>query len=101
MKNGVTLIDPTTIRLSADTEFGRDIIVHPHVIFGPNVKVEEGVEIKPFSHIEGATIGKNAIIGPYARLRPGTRIDKDAHIGNFVEIKQTHVEEGAKINHLT
>jgi bifunctional UDP-N-acetylglucosamine pyrophosphorylase/glucosamine-1-phosphate N-acetyltransferase len=59
------------------------------------------VVIRAFSHIEGAAIESGATIGPFARLRPGARIGARAHIGNFVEVKQSDVEEGAKINHLT
>jgi bifunctional UDP-N-acetylglucosamine pyrophosphorylase/glucosamine-1-phosphate N-acetyltransferase len=98
---GVTLVDPTTVYLSFDTRFGRDVVVGPHVWFGPGVSVGDGVEIRPYCHIEGAVIGTDAIIGPFARLRPGADIGAEAHIGNFVEVKEARVETGAKINHLT
>ena len=100
MAAGATLIDPATVYLSFDTALGRDVVIGPHVWFGPGVAVAEGAEIRPYCHIEGATIGPRAIVGPFARLRPGATIDEDAHIGNFVEIKAARVERGAKINHL-
>ncbi len=101
MLEGVTMPMPETVYLSCDTQFGQDVHVGPHTVFGAGVRVGNGVEIKGFCHFERATIADNAIIGPYARLRPGTEIGADAHIGNFVEIKQTVVEAGAKINHLS
>ncbi len=101
MEAGVTLIDPDTVYLAADTKFGRDVLVGPNVVFGPGVAVEDGVEIKPFCHIEGTRIGTGAIIGPFARLRPGTEIGSHAHIGNFVELKNTKFGRGAKANHLS
>jgi bifunctional UDP-N-acetylglucosamine pyrophosphorylase/glucosamine-1-phosphate N-acetyltransferase len=70
------------------------------VVFGPKVKVADNVTIKPFCHFEDCTIAEGAIVGPYARLRPGTEIGRDVHIGNFVEVKKSVIEEGAKANHL-
>lgn len=101
MANGATLLDPDTVYFAADTVLGRDVTVGQHVVFGPGVTVEDGVEIKPFSHLEGATVRKGAIIGPYARLRPGTDVGEGAHIGNFVELKNINMGAGAKANHLT
>ena len=101
MANGATLIDPGSVFFSWDTRLGRDVTVGPFVVFGPGVTVADGVEIRAFSHLEGAQVGPRALIGPYARLRPGTRIGSEAHIGNFVEVKQAVVEDGAKANHLT
>ncbi len=101
MAAGVTMVDPGTVYLSADTAFGRDVAVEPHVFFGPGVAVGDGVRIRAFSHIEGATIAAGADIGPHARLRPGADIGESARIGNFVEIKAATVEAGAKVNHLT
>ena len=69
-------------------------------MFGPCVEVENNVEIRAFCHIEGAKISEGALIGPYARLRPGTEIGEDVHIGNFVELKNTTMAPGAKANHL-
>jgi bifunctional UDP-N-acetylglucosamine pyrophosphorylase/glucosamine-1-phosphate N-acetyltransferase len=100
MEAGVTLVAPETVFLSDDTKFGKDITVEPNVVFGPGVTVEDGAVIRSFSHLEGARVGKNARIGPFARLRPGADLGADVHIGNFVEVKATTIEEGAKANHL-
>jgi bifunctional UDP-N-acetylglucosamine pyrophosphorylase/glucosamine-1-phosphate N-acetyltransferase len=101
MAAGVTLSDPATVYLSADTHFGTDVVVGQHVVFGSGVVVEDQVEIKPFCHLEGAILRRGAVIGPFARLRPGTEIGPAAHVGNFVEIKNTKLGGGAKANHLS
>lgn len=101
MDNGVTLIDPETVWLCSDTEIGQDVTVGPNVWFGPGVVVEKNVEIRPFCHIEGATIEEGAIIGPFARLRPGAQIGKNSNIGNFVEIKKSVLEDKVNANHLS
>ena len=101
MLGGVTLIDPETIYLSFDTEFGQDIIIEPNVVIGRNTKIGDNCQIKSFSHIEGAVIETGCIIGPHARLRPGTILDTGVKIGNFVETKNAHFEAGAKANHLS
>jgi bifunctional UDP-N-acetylglucosamine pyrophosphorylase/glucosamine-1-phosphate N-acetyltransferase len=101
MAEGATLIDPATVYFTYDTRLGRDVVVGPHVWFGPGVSVADDVEIRPYCHIEGARIDSGAIIGPFARLRPGAEIGRDVHIGNFVEIKAAVIEEGAKVNHLS
>jgi bifunctional UDP-N-acetylglucosamine pyrophosphorylase / glucosamine-1-phosphate N-acetyltransferase len=100
MDAGVTLIAPETVFLSADTKFGRDVVVEPFVVFGPGVTVEDNAVIHSFCHFAQAHIGKGASIGPYARLRPGAELGANVHIGNFVEIKASVIEEGAKANHL-
>jgi bifunctional UDP-N-acetylglucosamine pyrophosphorylase/glucosamine-1-phosphate N-acetyltransferase len=101
MAGGATLVAPDTVFFAHDTQIGRDVLLEPNVVFGPGVSVADGVTIRGFSHIEGARIASGAIVGPFARLRPGANIAADVHIGNFVEVKQADVEEGAKINHLT
>ncbi|HEV2678407.1 MAG TPA: bifunctional UDP-N-acetylglucosamine diphosphorylase/glucosamine-1-phosphate N-acetyltransferase GlmU [Aliidongia sp.] len=101
MADGATLVDPASVFLAADTVFGRDVVIGPHVVFGPGVTVGDRVQIKSFSHIEGARIGAGAVIGPFARLRPGTELAEDVHIGNFVELKNAQLGRGAKANHLT
>ncbi|HEY5347205.1 MAG TPA: hypothetical protein VIJ72_03360, partial [Rhizomicrobium sp.] len=101
LAGGVGMIAPETVYFSYDTEIEADAQIGPYVVFGPGVRIASGVEIKAFSHIEGAEVEKYAIIGPYARLRPGARIGEGAHIGNFVEVKNANVEKGAKANHLT
>jgi bifunctional UDP-N-acetylglucosamine pyrophosphorylase/glucosamine-1-phosphate N-acetyltransferase len=98
---GVTLVAPETVFLSADTTFGRDVVVEPFVVFGPGVSVEDNAVIRSFSHLDRARVGKGASVGPYARLRPGARLEADVHIGNFVEVKEALIETGAKANHLS
>ena len=101
MAEGVSLQDPDTVWLSADTDFGSDVTVEPNVLFGPGVTVGDDVTIRAFSHIEGATIASGASVGPYARLRPGAEIGADARVGNFVEVINAKLGPGAKANHLT
>jgi bifunctional UDP-N-acetylglucosamine pyrophosphorylase/glucosamine-1-phosphate N-acetyltransferase len=101
MTAGATMIDPTSVFLSHDTELGRDVTIEPNVFFGPGARVKDGATIRAFSHIEGATIATGAVVGPFARLRPGAAIGEKARIGNFVEIKNADIEKGAKVNHLT
>lgn len=101
MRGGVTFVDPSRVQLSYDTSFGRDVIVEPDVFFGPRVKVGDGVTIRSFSHLTGAEIGPRSIIGPFARLRPGTVLAEDVHIGNFVEVKASSLGAGVKANHLS
>jgi bifunctional UDP-N-acetylglucosamine pyrophosphorylase/glucosamine-1-phosphate N-acetyltransferase len=101
LEDGVTLAAPETVFLSADTEFGRDVFVEHFVVFGPGVVVEDGARIRAFSHLEGAHVGKDAIVGPYARLRPGSDLASGVRIGNFVEVKNATMDEGSKANHLT
>jgi bifunctional UDP-N-acetylglucosamine pyrophosphorylase/glucosamine-1-phosphate N-acetyltransferase len=97
---GVGMIAPQTVFLSYDTVLEADVQIGPFVVFGPGVTVRRGAEIRAFSHLEGAEVGRNAIIGPHARLRPGAVIEDDVHIGNFVEVKKARIEKGAKANHL-
>lgn len=100
MAGGVTMTDPETVWLSADTKLAADVTIGPNVRFGPGVSIATGVEIRAFCDIEGARIGKGAIIGPFARIRPGSEVGDDVHIGNFVELKATRIGRGAKANHL-
>lgn len=101
LQEGATLIDPESVWFAADTKLGRDVTVEPHVVFGPGVEVADGATIKAFSHIEGATIATKAVIGPFARLRPGAKIGEKAKVGNFVEVKKASLGRGAKANHLS
>lgn len=118
MTQGVTLLDPDRLDVRGTLDCGRDVVIdvgcifEGRVILGDGVKVgaysvlkevevQEGVEILPFCHIEGTRIGRAARIGPYARLRPGTDLDAETHIGNFVEIKNSQVGFNSKINHLS
>ncbi len=100
MAAGVTMTDPETVWLAADTRLAADVSIGPNVRFGLGVTVASNVEIKAFCDIEGARIGSGAIIGPFARIRPGSDVAEDVHIGNFVELKATRMGRGAKANHL-
>lgn len=108
MLAGVTLIAPETVWLSYDTRIGQDTVIEPNVFFGPGVTIEQRVTIKANTHIQGfdqksrdgAIIRAGAEVGPFARIRPGADIGPDVHIGNFVEVKATKMEAGAKANHL-
>ncbi|UVI38069.1 bifunctional UDP-N-acetylglucosamine diphosphorylase/glucosamine-1-phosphate N-acetyltransferase GlmU [Qipengyuania spongiae] len=101
MAEGVTLRAPDTVFFSFDTELAPDVVVEQNVVFGPGVSVATRARIKSFSHIEGATIGEGAQVGPFARLRPGAVMEKDSFVGNFVEMKKAVLGEGAKASHLT
>jgi bifunctional UDP-N-acetylglucosamine pyrophosphorylase/glucosamine-1-phosphate N-acetyltransferase len=101
MDEGASLVAPETVWFAWDTEIGRDVTIEQNVIFGPGVKVSDHVTIRAFCHIEGATIAPDVAIGPYARLRPGTVLEDGVHVGNFVEVKNSHIMAGAKANHLT
>ena len=101
MAGGVTLTSPETVWFCHDTELGQDVTIGPNVVFGSDVSVGNNVDIRAFCHIDGATIEDGAIIGPYARLRPGADIGPDVHIGNFVEVKASRLDKGAKANHLS
>jgi bifunctional UDP-N-acetylglucosamine pyrophosphorylase/glucosamine-1-phosphate N-acetyltransferase len=101
MAEGATLIAPDTVFLAYDARIGRDVLIEPHVVIGRGVEIGDGAVIRAFSHLEGARVAGGASIGPFARLRPGADIAANARIGNFVEIKEAKIEEGAKVNHLT
>ncbi|WP_458790187.1 bifunctional UDP-N-acetylglucosamine diphosphorylase/glucosamine-1-phosphate N-acetyltransferase GlmU [Yoonia sp. MH D7] len=101
IEDGVTLLAPETVFFSYDTYLGRDAIIEQNVVFGPNVTVETGARIRAFSHLEGCHVSRGATVGPFARLRPGAELQEDVHVGNFVEIKNAVIAEGAKVNHLT
>jgi bifunctional UDP-N-acetylglucosamine pyrophosphorylase/glucosamine-1-phosphate N-acetyltransferase len=101
MQQGVTLLDPDSVYFAADTVIANDVTIEPSVFFGPGVRIESGAHIKAFSHIEGAHIGANTSVGPFARLRTGTALGADVRIGNFVELKAADVKAGAKISHLS
>ena len=101
MALGVSLTAPETVYFAYDTVLGRDSQVEPNVVFGPGVTVENGAHIRAFSHLEGCHISSGAVVGPYARLRPGTELAENVRIGNFVEIKNARIEDGAKVNHLS
>lgn len=101
MLNGATLQAPDTVYFAFDTVLGKDVVVEPNVVFGPGVVVEDYAHIRAFSHLEDCTIRANAVVGPYARIRPGSDIGQGARIGNFVETKKASIGQGAKVNHLS
>jgi bifunctional UDP-N-acetylglucosamine pyrophosphorylase/glucosamine-1-phosphate N-acetyltransferase len=101
MAGGVTMVDPGSVFLCADTQLGSDVTIEPNVVFGPGVRVADDVAIRAHSHLEGCIIGSGCVVGPFARLRPGTVLQRNVHIGNFVEVKASTLEEGVKANHLT
>ena len=101
MTNGVTLIAPETIFLSANTKIGKNVVINPYVVIGSNVKIGNNVEILSFTHIESAKIENNVKVGPFSRIRPGTVLSKGSRVGNFVEIKNSKVGAETKINHLS
>ena len=101
LDDGVTLVAPDTVFLSLDTRIGRDALIEPNVVFGPGVTVESGATIRAFSHLEGCHVSRGAIVGPYARLRPGAELAEDVRVGNFVEVKNATLATGAKVNHLS
>jgi bifunctional UDP-N-acetylglucosamine pyrophosphorylase/glucosamine-1-phosphate N-acetyltransferase len=91
---GVTLVAPETVFLSADTKFGKDVVVEPYVVFKPGVVVEDGATIRSFSHLDGAHVGKTALSASFARLRAEPSSAR-AYIGNFVEVKEARIDAGA------
>jgi len=118
LEKGVTLLDPARIDVRGELVCGRDVTIDVGCVFEGRVELADGVtvgahsvlvdttvgagvQIKPFCHFEGATIGGQSVIGPYARLRPGTELAEDVHIGNFVEVKNSKIAAHSKANHLT
>ncbi|MGE5616554.1 MAG: bifunctional UDP-N-acetylglucosamine diphosphorylase/glucosamine-1-phosphate N-acetyltransferase GlmU, partial [Bacillota bacterium] len=117
LQQGVTLADPARLDVRGELACGRDVFIDVNCIFEGRVRLGDGVrvgascilrdvtigsatEIKPFSIIEEADVGAGARIGPYARIRPGTKLEDEVHIGNFVEVKASHIGFGSKANHL-
>jgi len=101
IETGVAMPAPETVFFALDTWVGRDAEIEHNVVFGPGVTVESGARIRAFSHLEGCHVSAGAVVGPYARLRPGAEIGNDARIGNFVEVKEAQIGDGAKVNHLS
>jgi len=101
MDEGATLIAPETVLFSWDTQVGRDVTIEPNVFFGPGVVIADNVLIRANSHIEGAKLASGVKVGPFARLRPGTVLEEGSFVGNFVEVKNAVLGQGAKASHLT
>jgi bifunctional UDP-N-acetylglucosamine pyrophosphorylase/glucosamine-1-phosphate N-acetyltransferase len=117
MNGGVVVIDRARLDIRGQLDCGQDVRIDANVVFEGTVsladgvsigancmlrdaEIGEGVKILPFTHIEGAAVEAGAVVGPYARLRPGSVVGKQAKVGNFVEVKNTRLGEGAKANHL-
>ena len=118
MEKGVTLSDPSRIDVRGRLTFGRDVAIDINCVFegdvtlgdgvtiGPqcvlkNVRVAAGTRIEAFCHLEDAVIGANCRLGPYARIRPGSKLAEGVHIGNFTEVKNSDIGAGSKANHLS
>ena len=101
IKQGVKMIDAETVYLSKDTKIGKNVIIEPFVVIGSKVKIGSNVKINSFSHLEECIISSNVSIGPYARLRPGSFLEKGSRVGNFVEIKKSKIGKDSKVNHLS
>ena len=118
LQQGVTLKDSARIDVRGDLSCGRDVEIDVNCVFEGRVTLDDNVKIAancviknatikasthilPFTHIDDAEVGENSRIGPYARLRPGTTLQNDTHVGNFVELKNAQVDVGSKINHLS
>lgn len=100
MQAGVTFLEPASVHLSFDTELAPDVTIEPNVFFGPGVRVGAGSVIRAFSHLDGARVGEDCIVGPFARLRPAAELAEGVHVGNFVEVKAAWLGPGVKANHL-
>ncbi|WP_438283067.1 bifunctional UDP-N-acetylglucosamine diphosphorylase/glucosamine-1-phosphate N-acetyltransferase GlmU [Pseudomonas alabamensis] len=118
MTQGVTLRDPARLDVRGEVTVGRDVLIDVNVILEGKVVLEEGAQIGPNcvikdstvgrnavvkanSHLDGAILGEDSDVGPFARLRPGSVLSARAHVGNFVELKNAYLGEGAKAGHLT
>ena len=115
---GVMILDPARFDVRGELDCGRDVVIDVNCVFEgrvtlannvsigancvlKNVSVAQGTTIQSFSHIEDTQIGDNCRIGPFARIRPGTTLANDSHIGNFVEVKNSQIGVGSKVNHLS
>jgi len=101
IKQGVKMIAPETVFFSKDTTIGKNVTIEPYVVFGSKVKIKNNVKILSFSHLEGVKIENGSSIGPFARLRPGTILESNTKIGNFVEVKKSRIRKNSKVNHLS
>ena len=101
LKKGVKMKGPETVFFSKDTKIGKNVEIEPYVVFADKVQIGNNVKILSFSHLEGVKIDNNVSVGPYARLRPGTKIKSGSKIGNFVEVKKSTINKNSKVNHLS
>jgi bifunctional UDP-N-acetylglucosamine pyrophosphorylase / glucosamine-1-phosphate N-acetyltransferase len=100
MEHGVTLADPGRIDVRGELICGRDVSIDVNCVFEGKVVLEDGVSIGPNCVIRDTVVGPRSIVGPFARLRPGTVLGQDVHIGNFVEVKNSAIADHSKANHL-
>ena len=101
LKSGVKMTGPETIFFSKDIKIGKNVTIEPYVVFGSKVKIGNNVLIRSFSHLENCIVKDKVEIGPYARIRPNTILEKGSKVGNFVEIKKSKIGKNSKVNHLT
>ena len=101
IKLGVKMISPDTVFFSNDTKIGKNVTIEPYVVFGKKVKIKNNVKILSFSHIEDVRIENGVSVGPFARLRPGTVLEENTKVGNFVEVKKSRIGKNSKVNHLS
>jgi|TARA_B110000263_G_scaffold210563_1_gene193133 UDP-N-acetylglucosamine diphosphorylase/glucosamine-1-phosphate N-acetyltransferase len=101
IKSGVKMKGPETVFFSEDTKIGKNVIIEPYVVFGLRVRIANNVTINSFSHLENCKIENKVMIGPYARIRPGTILKAGSKIGNFVEVKKSIIGKKSKIPHLS
>src|SRR5256885_15625996 len=118
MRDGVTIVDPAVTYVDEGVEIGADTVLEPLVSLRGKTRLGRGVEvgqgcvlvdmevsdgarILPYSHLTASQVGKGAIVGPFARLRPGAQLGEGSHVGNFVELKKTVLGKGSKANHLS
>ena len=101
LKSKVNMIAPDTIYFSKDTKIGKNVTIEPYVVIGSKVKIKNNVKILSFSHIEGVVINEDVSVGPFCRLRPGTILEKNSKIGNFVEVKKSKIKKNSKVSHLS
>ena len=101
LKKGVKMVAPETVFFSKNTKIGKNVTIEPYVVIAEKVSIGNNVKILSFSHLEGVKIENNIIIGPYARLRPGTILKSGSKVGNFVEVKKSVIGKNSKLNHLS
>lgn len=116
--SGVTLLDPARFDLRGELKHGYDVVIDSNVVIEGNVSLGNNVyigmgcvlnnctigddcEISPYSIIENSSLAEKCTVGPFARLRPGSQLDEEVHVGNFVELKKVHLGKGTKAGHLT
>ena len=101
IKQGVKMVAPDTVFFSNDTKIGKNVTIEPYVVFGRKVKIKNNVKILSFTHLEDVRVENGSSVGPFARLRPGTVLEKNTKIGNFVEVKKSRVGKNSKVSHLS